>query len=373
MRRGGGCMGSPALPGPYSLPMEKGAISRDDILKAMQEYDELGGPEFLKRYGFKTARKFLILHEGKKYDSKAIAAVAHQYQHGRPLTWKELSGGNGHAVEWLKREGFQIGASRSPKWTRDELILACDVVARNGWQELPVSDPRIGELSELLQLLAAYPPEERAAQYRNRNGAAYKTLNIASFHPDYQGTPTNGGQLDREVLQDFLQRPVEMALAAELLRAGLRSGDLQPTPPDDDIDDEVSAPEGRVLYRRHRTRERNKALRAKKIATVLKKGGILACEVCDFNFHDFYGERGEGYIECHHVVPLHEAGEGTTKLADLALICSNCHRMIHRCAPWPTPSELRALVKAKARSKQSLLPGPRLDPTGMRHGAPGIK
>ncbi|WP_279635939.1 HNH endonuclease [Kitasatospora cheerisanensis] len=46
-------------------------------------------------------------------------------------------------------------------------------------------------------------------------------------------------------------------------------------------------------------------------------------------------------MECHHVVPLHVAGEGRTGLADLALICANCHRMIHRRAPWPTPQELR--------------------------------
>ncbi|MFD0300352.1 HNH endonuclease [Streptomyces sp. NPDC127123] len=342
--------------------MEKGAISRDDILKTMQEYDDLGGPAFLSLYGFKPARKFLILHNGKEYDSKAIAAVAHKHQRGRPLTWEELSGGIGHAVDWLKREGFKVGVSRSPKWTRDELILACDVVARNGWQGLPASDPRIEELSELLQLLGAYPPEERAAEYRNRNGAALKTLNIASFHPDYRGKPTNGGQLDREVLQDFLERPAEMARAAALLREGLRSGTLQPVLPEDGDtdDDEVSAPEGRVLYRRHRTRERNKRLRAKKIAAVLQKGRTLACEVCDFDFSAVYGDRGQGYIECHHVVPLHEAGEGTTKLADLALICSNCHRMIHRCAPWPTPAELRALVQEQARARAAAVPRPRL-------------
>ncbi|WP_233533532.1 HNH endonuclease [Kitasatospora sp. SolWspMP-SS2h] len=62
-----------------------------------------------------------------------------------------------------------------------------------------------------------------------------------------------------------------------------------------------------------------------------------------------YGERGAGYVECHHVVPLHVAGEGTTKLADLALICANCHRMIHRKAPWPTPAELRETVVGQRR------------------------
>ncbi|WP_420719722.1 HNH endonuclease [Streptomyces sp. NRRL WC-3618] len=57
---------------------------------------------------------------------------------------------------------------------------------------------------------------------------------------------------------------------------------------------------------------------------------------------------GAGYIECHHVIPLHVAGEGTTKLSDLALICSNCHRMIHRKAPWPTPQDLRRQLKSRS-------------------------
>ncbi|GAA2418096.1 hypothetical protein GCM10010420_55660 [Streptomyces glaucosporus] len=327
--------------------MVRGAISRDDILKTLEEYDELGREAFLDLYGYREARTYVLVHEGREYDSKAIAGVAHKHQHGAPLTPKQLSGGIGHAVDWLRREGFTVRASRNPKWTRDELILACDVVAQNGWKGLDAEDPRIAELSDLLQLLAAYPEEERAATYRNRNGAARKTHDIATHHPDYRGKPTNGGRLDLEVLHDFLTRPAEMAQAAQLLRDGLRAGTLQPVLPeqDDEDEEEYSAPEGRVLYRRHRTRERNKGLRAKKIAAVLKKGGTLACEVCDFDFGVVYGERGEGYIECHHVVPLHEAGEGTTRLSDLALICSNCHRMIHRAAPWPTPAELRILIR----------------------------
>ncbi|MET8408192.1 hypothetical protein ABZV34_08825 [Streptomyces sp. NPDC005195] len=46
--------------------MEKGAISRGDVLKTMHEYDELGGATFLSLYGFKAARKFLILHDGQE-------------------------------------------------------------------------------------------------------------------------------------------------------------------------------------------------------------------------------------------------------------------------------------------------------------------
>ncbi|MCX5303724.1 HNH endonuclease [Streptomyces sp. NBC_00160] len=341
--------------------MAKGLISRDDILKTLEEYDALGRDTFLDRYGYREASTYLLVHEDKEYDSKAIAGVAHKHQHGEPLTWRQFNGGIGEAVDWLKREGFKVVVSRNPKWTRDELILACDLVVRNGWEGLAAEDPRIAELSDLLQVLAAYPVEERAATYRNRNGAARKTYDIATHHPEYTGKRTNGGRLDVVVLQDFLDRPAETAQAAHLLREGLRAGTLEIVlaEDDDDAEDEASAPEGRVLYRRHRTRERNKGLRKKKITAVLKAGGSLACEACGFDFALVYGERGEGYIECHHVVPLHEAGEGTTKLSDLALICSNCHRMIHRSAPWPTPAELRDLLGLQATSVGALMPGPR--------------
>jgi 5-methylcytosine-specific restriction enzyme A len=333
--------------------MVKGAISRDDILKTLEEYDQLGRRAFLDRYGYGEATAYLLVHEGKEYDSKAIAGVAHKHRHGMPLGNGEFSGGvgSGQAVAWLRREGFTVRSSRSPEWTRDEIILACDLVARNGWRGLDADDPRTAELCELLQLLGGYPAEERTGACRDRNGVARKTVEMAAQHPDHRGKPA-GGRLERDVLHDFLERPAEMAQAAQLLRKGLQLGTLQPVlPDDDDAEDDVSAPEGRVLYRRHRTRERNKALRKKKIAAVLKRGRPLACESCGFDFGAVYGERGVGYIECHHVVPLHEAGEGETKLADLALICSNCHRMIHRTAPWPTPAELRALIQRQAWTK----------------------
>ncbi|MES3091908.1 HNH endonuclease [Sphingomonas aerolata] len=59
--------------------------------------------------------------------------------------------------------------------------------------------------------------------------------------------------------------------------------------------------------------------------------GALACEVCGFDFEAAYGGLGAGYIEVHHTKPVHMLTPGTkTKLADLALLCANCHRMMHR-------------------------------------------
>ena len=48
-------------------------------------------------------------------------------------------------------------------------------------------------------------------------------------------------------------------------------------------------------------------------------------------FANTYGSRGDGLIECHHNAPSHEEEEErVTKTSDLTLLCSNCHRMVHR-------------------------------------------
>lgn len=111
----------------------------------------------------------------------------------------------------------------------------------------------------------------------------------------------------------------------------------------DNEDTEVSGSEGRHLMLRHRVRERDARLRLRKIEATRRAGRPLACEVCGFDFEVTYGKRGSGFIECHHIIPLHETGERITRLDDLALICANCHRMIHR-QPWLTPIGLRDLI-----------------------------
>jgi len=48
-------------------------------------------------------------------------------------------------------------------------------------------------------------------------------------------------------------------------------------------------------------------------------------------FYAFYGEQGKDYIEVHHLRPVHSLGGDTVDpRTDMAVLCSNCHRMIHR-------------------------------------------
>jgi 5-methylcytosine-specific restriction protein A len=83
-------------------------------------------------------------------------------------------------------------------------------------------------------------------------------------------------------------------------------------PADIDVDDEIvtEAPEGRLLTAQHVRRERSAKLVASKKAAVLAETGKLACEACGFDFAAVYGEQGDGFIECHHVKPVHTLRAG---------------------------------------------------------------
>lgn len=108
-------------------------------------------------------------------------------------------------------------------------------------------------------------------------------------------------------------------------------------------DDESSFPEGSVRYSWHRHLERDGALTKRVKANRLRDTGKLECDVCAFDFADTYGETGVGFIEAHHRTPVSTLdGTQATKEKDLALVCSNCHRMLHRACPPITVEQLRA-------------------------------
>ncbi|MBT3031446.1 MAG: HNH endonuclease [Candidatus Thiodiazotropha sp. (ex Lucina pensylvanica)] len=66
-----------------------------------------------------------------------------------------------------------------------------------------------------------------------------------------------------------------------------------------------------------------------------------------FDFSEKYGKLGEGFAECHHTKPPSTLKPGEkTKLSDLAVVCSNCHRMLHRAKPWLSIGELRAAISS---------------------------
>jgi 5-methylcytosine-specific restriction enzyme A len=107
------------------------------------------------------------------------------------------------------------------------------------------------------------------------------------------------------------------------------------------VDWELSWFEGEAKRRfvLHRQRE-GRARRAKIQDALARNAGRLICEVknCGFDFKERYGVLGEGYAQVHHLAPLSRSAIGgrNVKLQDLAIVCANCHVMVHangKCRP----------------------------------------
>jgi predicted HNH restriction endonuclease len=102
-----------------------------------------------------------------------------------------------------------------------------------------------------------------------------------------------------------------------------------------------SAKEGRIREHLAKSRYRESLLRKAKIAKALagSPDRKLRCEVpgCGFCFEEVYGKLGRRYAHVHHLEALSAApGEVTTTIEDLAIVCANCHSMIHKgneCRP----------------------------------------
>jgi 5-methylcytosine-specific restriction enzyme A len=117
--------------------------------------------------------------------------------------------------------------------------------------------------------------------------------------------------------------------------------------PEEDEGERIEVMEGAVIYKLHKFRERDQKIITEKKEMEFRKFGKLLGEACEFDFHVKYGDLGYKYIECHHRTPLSEFSKSTkTSLNDLALVCSNCHRMLHRKIDFLTIDGLRELLRA---------------------------
>lgn len=105
--------------------------------------------------------------------------------------------------------------------------------------------------------------------------------------------------------------------------------------------------EERRQYRMHRKIERNP-----RSASLAKTHHGYICQACGFDYLARYGELGRNYIEAHHLRPISTLSEGGVVrydvAKDFAVLCANCHRMIHRLPDPSKLDELRALISEPA-------------------------
>lgn len=117
------------------------------------------------------------------------------------------------------------------------------------------------------------------------------------------------------------------------------------------FDEEIVIYEGAMTMRETPLYQRSKFLRDRAVEYYRDiSEGELICEICNFNYKDRYGEAGNGYIEIHHRRPVYMyKGDDLNKTVDeaiknLAPLCANCHRIVHRKRPPYSLDEVRSFL-----------------------------
>jgi 5-methylcytosine-specific restriction enzyme A len=268
------------------------------------------------------------------------------------VTWALSRAVQVGAVERPERAYYRLAPDRRPQsnpdWRFDELILALDLYLRWRPRRRPDDHPDLIELSDVLRRLPIHPDQVRSETFRNPNGVRRKLGDFTDPDPSYTGTGTKGGRGVHLVWAQFADDPEALAAAVARIRASVteEAPDLSPEEGEDE------AVEGRILFREHRVRERDPRLARKKKQAALRARSRITCEVCGIDFQAVYGDLGAGFMECHHTLPLALGTVRTTTVDDLALVCSNCPRVLHKSSPMLTVEQLRALVE-KARVQSS--------------------
>ena len=149
---------------------------------------------------------------------------------------------------------------RNPSWQRDELILALDLYFHHRPDKIGKSHPEVVALSTLLNALPLHSDRPDRERFRNANGTYMKLCNFLALDPSYHGKGLErGGRLERTVWNEFSADRERLADLAAAIRHGHQTA-LATVSGLTEEPEEEEFPEGRILYRLHRARERSAAL-----------------------------------------------------------------------------------------------------------------
>jgi 5-methylcytosine-specific restriction protein A len=238
---------------------------------------------------------------------------------------------------------------QNPNWTRDELILAVEFYKIYAPSIPGKTDSRLIKLAEEIKSLAKALGLQGDEAFRNPNGVYMKLMEFRKYDPAYTGKGL--GRKLRDIEQEVWDlSPDAVSSTCKLIRSTLTQ--LEENDFAGGIGADISEPEieealeGALVTRLHRRRERSQKIVTAKKKQFLSNHDSLFCEACGFDFAKVYGDRGNGFIECHHTLPVSEMTPGEkTKLSELALVCANCHRMIHSKRPWLRIQDIKDLLK----------------------------
>jgi hypothetical protein len=85
-------------------------VTREDVLRAIEEYDRLGPERFFSEHGFAPTTTYELAWDKSRYPPKAILGTAYELATGERLASGDFEGGKSGAVKVLGKLGFTVQA-----------------------------------------------------------------------------------------------------------------------------------------------------------------------------------------------------------------------------------------------------------------------
>ncbi len=83
-------------------------VTRDHVLRSIQDYDRLGADGFFSAHGFAPTTTYDLVWDGRRYPPKAILGTAYEFATGQRLGSGDFEGGKSGAVRVLGGLGFDV-------------------------------------------------------------------------------------------------------------------------------------------------------------------------------------------------------------------------------------------------------------------------
>ena len=216
-------------------------------------------------------------------------------------------------------------------FTRDEVILALDVLYFAGNERLSKDSNRIIDLCALLQSLPIVPDAVRPPLFRTENGVSNQLM---FFRRSMETGIKNShlGEIFLQVAAEYENRHDELHQIAEAIR---RNVPYYTTTFGDQTENDAF-PEGALLNHLHRiieARDSNKLTPGKR------------CEICQIDTVDIYPSC-PSLMTMHLMVPITALdGKKRYSASEFITVCPNCHTALHRRRPWLTKENCGDLLR----------------------------
>lgn len=218
------------------------------------------------------------------------------------------------------------------RFTRDEVILALDVLYFHGNQRLNSKAPAIVELSDLLNQLPIHKYEGRGRNFRTPTGVLKQILTFQKCCENGERS-VQVGKVFFEVATDYSS---ELDALHEIACAIRKNSPFFDTSPLDSNLESDSFPEGILLGRLHKFIEKRDSA-----------GLVVAdrCDICGIKTDEIY-RSNLNLLSSHLMVPITQL-DGRKRYSDsnYITVCPNCHSALHRSRPWLTKENYRAILR----------------------------